>query len=123
VCSGALLQVAGRIGVLTLRLSPEACRRDCTVRRRRHPRAVGQTRGSRLRPATASRVEPDRELARAPQVATVARWELTPTPRGTLVRVTHRGLSHEAAARKDYVGGWQGMLNLLRRSITTHAAK
>jgi uncharacterized protein YndB with AHSA1/START domain len=49
-----------------------------------------------------------------PQHPTLVRWELTPTERGTHVRVTHSGLAAEAIGRKDYPGGWVGVLNLLR---------
>jgi hypothetical protein len=30
------------------------------------------------------------------------------------VTVTHSGLSHEAIARKDYSGGWAGVLDMLK---------
>lgn len=45
---------------------------------------------------------------------TVVRWELTPTNTGTHVKVTHSGLSQEAVARKDYSGGWPGVLDMLK---------
>jgi uncharacterized protein YndB with AHSA1/START domain len=45
---------------------------------------------------------------------TVVRWELTPTADGTHVKVTHSGLSREEAARKDYKGGWIGVLEQLK---------
>jgi uncharacterized protein YndB with AHSA1/START domain len=41
---------------------------------------------------------------------TVVRWELTPAKTGTHVKVTHSGLAQEEAARKDYSGGWPGVL-------------
>jgi uncharacterized protein YndB with AHSA1/START domain len=44
---------------------------------------------------------------------TTVAWELVPAKGGTRVRVTHAGLSREPAARKDYKGGWQGVLKLL----------
>jgi uncharacterized protein YndB with AHSA1/START domain len=44
---------------------------------------------------------------------TTVRWELTPTTQGTHVRVTHSGLAQEPVARKDYGGGWVGVLKLL----------
>ena len=50
---------------------------------------------------------------RDPLLATVVRWELTPTRSGTLVRVTHSGLTNDAAAHKDYNSGWVGVLRLL----------
>jgi uncharacterized protein YndB with AHSA1/START domain len=49
-----------------------------------------------------------------PNEATVVRWELTPTERGTRVQVKHSRLADEAIARKDYGGGWQGVLQLLK---------
>jgi uncharacterized protein YndB with AHSA1/START domain len=45
----------------------------------------------------------------------VVRWELTPTKLGTLVKVTHSGLAQEEAARKDYSGGWPGVLEMLKK--------
>jgi uncharacterized protein YndB with AHSA1/START domain len=52
-----------------------------------------------------------------PARATVVRWELARTKDGTRVRVTHSGLSHEHLARKDYTGGWEGVLKLLRNFL------
>ncbi|HLW85696.1 MAG TPA: SRPBCC domain-containing protein [Candidatus Sulfotelmatobacter sp.] len=46
---------------------------------------------------------------------TVVRWELTPTKTGTHVKVTHSGLAQEASARKDYSGGWPGVLQMLKK--------
>lgn len=46
---------------------------------------------------------------------TIVRWELTPTGRGTHVKVTHTGLAQEEATRKDYAGGWPGVLLQLKR--------
>ncbi len=45
---------------------------------------------------------------------TIVRWELTPTKTGTRVNVKHSGLSDEAVARKDYAGGWPGVLEMLK---------
>jgi len=53
-----------------------------------------------------------------PSCATQVRWELTPTPSGTLVRVTHSGLANDAAAFKDYSSGWPGVLRLLNDFFT-----
>jgi uncharacterized protein YndB with AHSA1/START domain len=44
---------------------------------------------------------------------TVVRWDLKPTSKGTLVRVTHSNLRNEPISRKDYGQGWQGVLQLL----------
>ena len=46
---------------------------------------------------------------------TVVRWELFPASTGTRVKVTHSGLSEENIARKDYSGGWPGVLEQLKR--------
>jgi uncharacterized protein YndB with AHSA1/START domain len=50
---------------------------------------------------------------------TVVRWELTPTSSGTRVKVTHSGLSAEPEARKDYSGGWIGVVNNLKQFAET----
>lgn len=52
-----------------------------------------------------------------PSRRTVVRWELTSTKRGTLVKVTHSGLAQEAVARKDYSGGWPGVVELLKKFV------
>ena len=52
-----------------------------------------------------------------PDHATTVRWELSPTPSGTRVRVTHSGLSHEPISRKDYGQGWVGVLVLLQNFL------
>jgi len=46
---------------------------------------------------------------------TVVRWELTPDATGTQVRVIHSGLAQEGVARKDYSGGWPGVLEMLKK--------
>ena len=46
--------------------------------------------------------------------STVVRWELFPEAIGTRVKVTHSGLAQENVARKDYAGGWPGMLDQLK---------
>ena len=46
---------------------------------------------------------------------TVVRWELSPKGSGTLVKVTHSGLAQEDVARKDYAGGWPGVLERLKK--------
>jgi uncharacterized protein YndB with AHSA1/START domain len=48
---------------------------------------------------------------------TLVRWELTPKGKGTLVKVTHTGLADEAVARKDYSGGWPGVVELLKKFV------
>ncbi|HEX8810669.1 MAG TPA: SRPBCC domain-containing protein [Terracidiphilus sp.] len=48
---------------------------------------------------------------------TLVRWELTPAKGGTHVKVTHSGLSQEAVARKDYSGGWPGVVQALKQFV------
>ncbi len=52
-----------------------------------------------------------------PTRLTTVRWDLFPTRNGTRVRVTHSGLTHEPISRKDYTGGWQGVLRLLSQHL------
>jgi uncharacterized protein YndB with AHSA1/START domain len=52
-----------------------------------------------------------------PRIRTVVRWELTPQGSGTHVRVTHSGLSSLPVARKDYTGGWPGVVEQLKRFV------
>jgi uncharacterized protein YndB with AHSA1/START domain len=46
--------------------------------------------------------------------STIVRWELAPEAAGTRVKVTHSGLAQETVARKDYSGGWPGVLQNLK---------
>ncbi len=48
---------------------------------------------------------------------TVVRWELSPISLGTHVKVTHSGLAHLPVARKDYTGGWPGVLEMLKKFV------
>lgn len=48
---------------------------------------------------------------------TLVRWELSPTQAGTHVRVTHSGLANLPIARKDYRGGWPGVVENLKAFI------
>jgi len=48
---------------------------------------------------------------------TLVRWDLTPKDGGTLVKVTHSGLAQEDVARKDYQGGWPGVVKRLKNYI------
>jgi len=45
---------------------------------------------------------------------TVVRWELVPSAAGTRVKVTHSGLSNLPVSRKDYSGGWPGVVQQLK---------
>jgi len=49
--------------------------------------------------------------------ATVVRWELMPKDGGTLVKISHTGLAEEDVARKDYSGGWPGVLEQLKKFV------
>ena len=48
---------------------------------------------------------------------TVVVWELTPEAGGTGVKVTHSGLAQEEAARRDYTGGWPGVVAQLKAFV------
>ncbi len=48
---------------------------------------------------------------------TIVRWELTPSGSGTKVKVTHSGLAQEDVARKDYSGGWAGVVEMLKKFV------
>lgn len=53
------------------------------------------------------------------KLKTVVRWDLTPAGKGTRVKVTHSGLATEDVARKDYAGGWPGVLEGLKKFAET----
>jgi uncharacterized protein YndB with AHSA1/START domain len=46
---------------------------------------------------------------------TTVRWELTPKAGGTHAKVTHSGLATLPVARKDYFGGWPGVVEMLKK--------
>jgi uncharacterized protein YndB with AHSA1/START domain len=48
---------------------------------------------------------------------TVVRWELTPKSGGAQVKVTHSGLAQEPTARKEYSGGWPGVVEMLKQFV------
>jgi uncharacterized protein YndB with AHSA1/START domain len=50
-----------------------------------------------------------------PKRKTIVRWELTPSDGGTHVKVTHSGLAEETVCRKDYTGGWPGVVEKLKK--------
>ena len=52
-----------------------------------------------------------------PKKHSIVRWELTPARLGTRVKVTHSGLASEPDARKDYAGGWPGVLEELKTNL------
>ena len=48
---------------------------------------------------------------------TVVRWQLTPAGGGTKLKVTHSGLAKLPIARKDYSGGWPGVVEQLKKFV------
>ena len=48
---------------------------------------------------------------------TTVRWELTPQASGTLLKVTHSGLAALPASRKDYSGGWPGVVTQIKKFV------
>jgi uncharacterized protein YndB with AHSA1/START domain len=50
---------------------------------------------------------------------TEVRWELTPQGKNTHVKITHSGLAKLPAARKDYSGGWTGVMQSLKQFVET----
>jgi uncharacterized protein YndB with AHSA1/START domain len=48
---------------------------------------------------------------------TIVRYDLTPTPSGTHVKVTHSGLVTEEVSRNDYANGWPGVLTNLKSFV------
>jgi uncharacterized protein YndB with AHSA1/START domain len=48
---------------------------------------------------------------------TMVRWELAPSGAGTKVKVTHSGLAKLPVARKDYGGGWPGVVEMLKKFV------
>lgn len=54
-----------------------------------------------------------------PKRKTTVRWDLTPIPAGTRLKVTHSGLAQEPKASEDYSQGWPGVL----QAVKTHTEK
>jgi len=52
---------------------------------------------------------------------TVVRWELVKSDGGTYLKVTHSGLANLPTARKDYSGGWPGVVEQLRTFAESHS--
>jgi uncharacterized protein YndB with AHSA1/START domain len=52
-----------------------------------------------------------------PAQRTVVRWELAASKGGTLLRVTHSGLADLPVSRKDYSGGWPGVVEQIKKFI------
>lgn len=56
-----------------------------------------------------------------PAQRTVVRWELAASKGGTLLRVTHSGLTDLPVSRKDYCGGWPGVVQNLKKYLELDA--
>ena len=56
------------------------------------------------------------------QLETVVRYELTATPTGTHIKVTHSGLVTEEVSRNDYANGWPGVLGNLQTFVEKSAS-
>ena len=52
-----------------------------------------------------------------PHERTVVRWELSKAGNNTRVIVTHSGLTNLPASRKDYSGGWPGVVAQLKTFV------
>jgi uncharacterized protein YndB with AHSA1/START domain len=52
-----------------------------------------------------------------PSIGTLVRWELAKKGSGTHLKVTHSGLANLPAARKNYSGGWTGVVEKLKRFV------
>jgi uncharacterized protein YndB with AHSA1/START domain len=52
-----------------------------------------------------------------PAQRTAVRWELAASKGGTLLRVTHSGLADLPISRKDYSGGWPGVVEQIKKFI------
>jgi uncharacterized protein YndB with AHSA1/START domain len=51
------------------------------------------------------------------QLKTIVRYDLTATPSGTHVKVTHSGLATEEVCRNDYANGWPGVFTSLKKFV------
>src|SRR5207244_11676021 len=56
-----------------------------------------------------------------PESVTVVRWDLTPIPGGTRVKVTHSGLAQQPTTRELYRGGWPGVIQNLQKYLERRA--
>ena len=52
-----------------------------------------------------------------PDQVTTVRWELTPTPQGTHVKVIHSGLANLPKSRESYRGGWPGFVAAIKNYL------
>lgn len=52
-----------------------------------------------------------------PSHRTIVRWDLTPTPTGTRLKVTHSGLAPLAGAAQGYAQGWPGLVQQIKNFV------
>jgi uncharacterized protein YndB with AHSA1/START domain len=52
-----------------------------------------------------------------PSLVTSVRWELEPAGDKTRLKVTHSGLTTDPETRKDYIGGWPGVMQYLKNFV------
>ena len=52
-----------------------------------------------------------------PAHESIVRWELTPTAKGTKVKVTHSGLRDEPEALLGYSQGWPGLVQQVKKFV------
>lgn len=52
-----------------------------------------------------------------PAHESMVRWELTPTPKGTKVKVIHSGLKDEPKALQGYGQGWPGLVLEIKKYV------
>jgi uncharacterized protein YndB with AHSA1/START domain len=57
-----------------------------------------------------------------PSRRTVVQWELFKSAKGTRVKITHSGLAQLPDARKDYSGGWPGVVESLKNFVEKQPA-
>jgi uncharacterized protein YndB with AHSA1/START domain len=98
---------------------------ECPVKRWEMDARPGGRYGYATEKGTVVEIDPPRLLVYSwianwhedKSLRTIVRWELTPDAAGTHVKVTHRGLAGEDAARKDYSGGWPGVMEMLKNFV------
>ncbi len=52
-----------------------------------------------------------------PSHTTIVRWDLTRTPTGTRLKVTHSGLAALAGAAEGYARGWPGLVQQIKNFV------
>jgi len=51
---------------------------------------------------------------------TIVRWELSPVPGGTQVKVTHSGMAPMPEDCKGYAQGWPGLVSRIKQSVESN---